>query len=163
MATEVTMPLPRGRRDLDDIRALYAQWLALPPAERDPPSQAEFARRHGCSRRSLAKWSSDPAFGDQVFSAVRSRLKTDYSWLGLAIAEAQARTALGESAQAVSAARLLLELVGLLNKEVPTSNASAMVVNIVRQAPLGVGGSSGNSDDRTRLPMAAEREAGTSS
>ena len=51
-------------------RRRFVEWLATPPADRDPKTQNELADRLGVERKTLSKWKTDVRFVSEVSARV---------------------------------------------------------------------------------------------
>jgi hypothetical protein len=73
------------------VKALFAEWLAMPEPLRDPKTQKEFAERNAISRISLWNWKKAKDFQDRVISLSRTSALFDYAdYMGFLKKQAEA-------------------------------------------------------------------------
>jgi len=58
------------------LQAEFIRWLTTPKVERDPPSQAKFAEKHGISEEAMRRWKRNPKF-QQVWQEAADEINLD--------------------------------------------------------------------------------------
>lgn len=67
--------IKKSKSHLTTNQIIFAEWLALPTIERQPPTQKELAVQLGVSEQSLCYWKEVPELWDVVASLFTSKAK----------------------------------------------------------------------------------------
>jgi len=75
-STKETIVLDAGKRYKVTEYIEFIKWIALPTFERDPETQAEFAKKYKVAEQVLSRWKQDDSFWEDV-SRVRKSTRRD--------------------------------------------------------------------------------------